>query len=442
MTADPRRRGGRTAVLSARPAVELSRLWSNSLIRNALQLMSTTAVTAGLGYAFWLVAARLVTPEELGLGAAITSVATAVSVSVHLGGGMLLVERLPRHEGTPGWWSRLVALSTVEVVATLVVAAAVVVALDDDGEFTRALSTPGSVALFLLGTCAWTGVNVLSYAFISLRRSGRGLLLHLAVSSVKLLALCLPAFSGRGGSVFTSWVLGATAGVLAGFLLLPWWWGRATRQGLIGSRPTVRRDVAASFFWHHLTSCSGVLVPLLLPVIVVLRISTADNAYFFTTWMVGGVFLTVSQSVSSSLFAEGSWSATEIRRKMLVALRLTAVILVVPVVVVLAAGGEILRVFGPGFAERGHLLLLTLVLAAVPDGLTSLAVAVLRVYRRVRTAAYLNLAMLVLTLAGAWLLLPRIGIAGAGLAFLIAQSLGALAVTPFLLSFRAEAAQA
>jgi O-antigen/teichoic acid export membrane protein len=259
--------------------------------------------------------------------------------------------------------------------------------------------------------------------------------LNFAVSAVKLAAFGLLAVSGHTAfSVFTSWALGGVAGVLAGAALLPRWRGRGGRH----DRPVLRGDIAASFLWHHLTSCAGVLVPLLLPVIVVMRISAADNAYFFTTWMLGGIFLTVSQSVASSLFAEGSWSVADIRRKIATAIRLTAVILVVPVVAVLAAGGRILHIFGPGFAEHGSLLLVTLVVAAVPDGITSLAVAVLRVQRRVRTAACLNAAMSVLTLATAWLVLPSTGIVGAGLAFLVAQSLGALAVLPFLLSFRTE----
>lgn len=432
MTADP---------LDQLRGAGLSRLWSNSLIRNAIQLMSTTAATAGLGYAFWLIAARLVPPAELGLGAAITSLATAVSVAVYLGGGMLLVERLPRHEGTAGWWSRLLALAVVEVAATAGVAVAAVMLLSDASEFTGAFTAPLNILVFVIGTCAWTATNVLSYAFISLRRAGRGLLLNVAVSSAKLLTFCLLALSGHAAfSVFTSWALGGVAGLVVGVALLPWRWRTAGRPEPRG-RPTVRRDVLASFGWHHLTSCAGVLVPLLLPAIVVMRISAVDNAYFFTTWMVGGIFLTVSQSVSSALFAEGSWSAARIRRQIGTAARLTGAILVIPIVVVLAGGSEILRLFGPGFAEHGTPLLLTLAVAAVPDAVTGLAVAVLRVYRRVRAAAGLNVAMSVLTLAGAWFLLPHAGIVGAGLAFLAAQGLGALAVIPFLLSFRGEAAQ-
>ncbi|WP_305785153.1 lipopolysaccharide biosynthesis protein [Symbioplanes lichenis] len=408
------------------PAGELARLWANSLIRNALQLMSTTVATAGLGYVFWLLAARLATPHEVGLGAGLTSVATAVSVAVHLGGGMVLVERLPRHERTGGWWPRLLAVLGIELGATVGVALATAAVLGGHSGFAEALATPGRILVFTVGAVAWTGVNVLSYAFISLRRAGRGLAVNATVSAAKILI-----FVGSGG-VFTSWALAGLAGLLVGAVLLPRWGVRPHTP------PALRREVLGSFFWHHLTSCAGVLVPLLLPVLVVMRVSAEDNAYFYTTWMLGGIFLTVSQSVSSALFAEGSLAAAEVQRKLGTAARLIAALLAVPVLLVLTAGAQILHIFGPGFAERGALLLFALVGAAVPDGVTSLAVAVLRVRRRLRTAAHLNLAMSVVTLAGAWFLLPRLGIVGAGLAFLAAQSLGALAVLPFLLSFRSR----
>ena len=51
----------------------------------------------------------------------------------------------------------------------------------------------------------------------------------------------------------------------------------------------------------------GNALPLyLLPVIVVTRLSATANAYFYITWMVGGIFFMISSAVGSSLFAEGS----------------------------------------------------------------------------------------------------------------------------------------
>ena len=47
------------------------------------------------------------------------------------------------------------------------------------------------------------------------------------------------------------------------------------------------------------------MTALVLPVLVVLRLGVTLNAYFYITWMVGGVFFMVSPSVAAALFAEG-----------------------------------------------------------------------------------------------------------------------------------------
>lgn len=99
---------------------------------------------------------------------------------------------------------------------------------------------------------------------------------------------------------------------------------------------------------------------------------------------------------------------------------------------VATAPGAVLSLLGPGYAEQGRVLLWVLALSAVPDAVTNIAVAALRVEGRLRTTAALNTSMSVLALVSAVPLLAWLGIAGGGVAWLLAQTAGALAV-PFLL---------
>jgi len=62
----------------------------------------------------------------------------------------------------------------------------------------------------------------------------------------------------------------------------------------------------------------------------------------------------------------------------------------------------------------------------VPDAITNIYVSVLRVQRRLRFAALLQLSMAALTWVLAWIWLPVLGIAGVGWAWLIAQVAGSL----------------
>ncbi|MDT7576476.1 MAG: hypothetical protein QOH17_2809, partial [Pseudonocardiales bacterium] len=105
--------------------------------------------------------------------------------------------------------------------------------------------------------------------------------------------------------------------------------------------------------------------------------------------------------------------------------KIIGALLVVPMVIYLVAGGLLLRLFGPDYPAEGRLLLIVLTLSAVPDAVTNLAVAVLRATGRMRTALWLNVAMLVGALTLAWVLLPVIGIVAAGVGWIVAQVAGA-----------------
>jgi O-antigen/teichoic acid export membrane protein len=104
------------------------------------------------------------------------------------------------------------------------------------------------------------------------------------------------------------------------------------------------------------------------------------------------------------------------------------VVIGVPAVVLFLAGGWILSLFSPAYAAAGGLLLKILVLAAVPDAITNLAVSHWRSTGRLRRCVRLNVVMAVSCLTLTWWWLPSFGIEAAGLAWLSGQSLGALLV--------------
>jgi O-antigen/teichoic acid export membrane protein len=104
-------------------------------------------------------------------------------------------------------------------------------------------------------------------------------------------------------------------------------------------------------------------------------------------------------------------------------------VIVTPATIVIAAGGMlILDIFGRQYASAGYGLLIVLLLSSFPDAVTNIAVATLRVRRRLAAAAALNGFMALISVGGAWIVAPRLGIVGAGLAWLGAQSAGALVV--------------
>src|SRR5579864_3579031 len=69
------------------------------MLINAGSLIGTTAVTSGLGFVYWWVAARQYAPEAVGLASATVSTMLLLGSISMLGLGTLLITELPRQPG-------------------------------------------------------------------------------------------------------------------------------------------------------------------------------------------------------------------------------------------------------------------------------------------------------------------------------------------------------
>jgi O-antigen/teichoic acid export membrane protein len=117
-----------------------------------------------------------------------------------------------------------------------------------------------------------------------------------------------------------------------------------------------------------------------------------------------------------------------------------AVLLTPAVAVMVICGKLVLGLFGTSYATAGYGLLILLAISALPDAVSNVAVVICRVTERLGYSTALNLSLLTLTLASAWILMPRLGIAGVGVAWLGAQTIGAIASLPIYAKIRKPAA--
>lgn len=102
------------------------------------------------------------------------------------------------------------------------------------------------------------------------------------------------------------------------------------------------------------------------------------------------------------------------------AARLIGALLVGPVVITCLLAHKVLGIFGPDYARFSSLLVL-LLLCTFPDAVVNVAVAVLRVHHRLVPVAVVTVAGAVITIGGSWLLMPHMGILGAGWSALTSQ---------------------
>lgn len=429
LTSDGIRRGARP-VLRDLPGLVRGLpafLRRDHLLRNSLFLMLTIAGRALLGFVYWVIAARLIPTATIGLAAAFISAYTLASVIANPGLHSGLNQALP--SARPGKeWSALVNGSIVTGAACSIVVGSLIGAGLPlvSPQFSPVAASPLSFIGFVAGVTGSVLGVIVDFTFVAQRASGvmfaRSLVFGVGKIPLLLVSIHLVGRHSSTG-VWSTWVVAdlvSIAGAIAFGLPAM---GRGYRFSLEGAGAKLRamvRDLGG----HHLTNLGGILPMLVLPIEVVARVSAQANAYFYVTWMLCSLFFMISPSVEFALFTEGSHDPTSIWATARRSLMITAGLLVVPMAGYALLGRFVLGIYGPAYARQGATLLLVLVSSALPDAVTNIYVSVLRVERRLLESSGLNLAMAVVALAGAWFLLPRLGITGAGVAWLAAQLAG------------------
>ena len=435
-------------ISQARSFVAMAR--TDSLVRNSLFMMTSTVVTGLLGYVFWFVAARVFSSTDVGIASAVISLCSTAALLTYLGPSAMLIERLHAYERSRAWTSHLVRVCAATAVATAVVAAVAIPVFAHSTGYGSFFGPPGAAVLAVIGAVAWAVVNLYCFAFVAARRADALLAVQGLISLLKVLLvvpLCVLGLGARG--IVIAWVASSLFGVALGALWLLPGLGLGGGRGRHAVHATAAREprhpvgvaldgqsprTRAAYAWHligqHLTGVGGLLTPLVLPVLVVVRLGVRANAYFYITWMIGSVFFMVSPAISNALFAESVRAGSSLRATVGKALRVTSFLLV-PAIVVMAAGGKlILGIFGPAYATAGYELLILLALSAGPDAVSNIAVAVCRSTGRLAYSVAINIGILITTLTAAWLLMPRFGLLGVGVGWLGAQVLGAIASAP------------
>ncbi len=406
------------------------------LIRNSFALIVNTGLNGALGFAYWLVAARLYSPHHVGTGAAGIS-ALLLAASIGWTGFQYTLMRYLADSG--GRSARLVAASYG--VALLIAGPAAIAFIAYAQGVPELREIAGSwlaAAGFIAGVCVWVVFSLQDAALIGLRRSAWVPAENAAYGILKLVLLVLLAALGSGWGLIASWVAGAAVMVAVVNVLLftRLLVGRPHRPDRLPATGTVVRFTAG----HHLVALVGGLPDNLVPLLVVSLLSDQANAYYYAAWTVSYSMRLVAMNIANALTVEGAHDQDEFHRLVRSGMRLGLLVIGPILLAALVLAPLVMRLFGSGYDTAVPLLRL-FAIALAPFTATTLFVATERVSQRVGAAAAVMVTSTALTVGLDVLLVPRLGIAGAGLGWLVAQ-FAAAAVAGLVVLRRAILARA
>jgi O-antigen/teichoic acid export membrane protein len=200
----------------------LDRLHRDSLFRNSMALMLTTIVTSLLGYCYWVAAAHLYSPRQIGAASAAIALIGLASNLFGSGLAATLVQRLPRCTDDRSWSSAITAALLLGTVSGILAALLCVLLLDRlPGKHLLFRSGP-EAALLLCSVPIWTVAAVVDAIFVAQRRAVGMLARNGACALVKIPLMTLPAMLGAGTapSLVSSWSIAIGVSALGALLLL------------------------------------------------------------------------------------------------------------------------------------------------------------------------------------------------------------------------------
>ena len=396
----------------------------NHLARNSIWVILGTGMNAALGLAFWAEATHSHSTSVIGQASAVIAAMTFASTVAMVGLGTTVVQVLPTADDDT--WSTAVNALVIggSVVGLLVgiVTAIILPHLSSNLAFT---SGPATAACISLGVAALTLATLLDYVFTAERATHYIAVRGFTFGLLKLAVLALLIKIGLDSASFLvgAWVVGS---ILTSGITLSWQLSQLGRQHRFGLNGVARylRKWFRVLFLHHLTSLGGIMIPSLMPVLVVSRLSKADSAYFYVAWLVSGILLTVSSAIAGNLLADLSYGDDALESKLRRAWHLIGALMLPPMLVIAVFGRAILNVFGPAYAAHSYGILLIFVIVAIPDAITNVYVTVLRVRHYPERAAAMNIGMAFIALGGGWWLMGVFGLMGAAWAWALSQASG------------------
>jgi len=394
--------------------VKFRNMWADSLYRNSIWLMAGSFAMAVIGFVYWLIAARLYTPTEIGLTTTFLSVASLINSFSLLGFGTTLIRYLPNSSNK----ARLInSAFTIVVLLSLMMGVVFVSGVSSwtpDLIFIR--STIPVLIMVIVFFPLFTLNGITDSVFTAFRQSHWVFLSNITQSVVKLVALVGLTSLGVWGMIGSNMIATAAAVVLCLFLI-------STRFG-VTLRPTFdlnEMNVVKKFtFGIYLSGIIGGLPNMILPIIITNGISAAQTAFFNIPNMIVGILMLVPAAISKSYFTESSHSGSSIsmRRPILVTYGV-----VLPIVAFLFLFGKfLLGVFGEQYAVNGYPYLQLTLLSTLNYVAIYFFSNRLMLRNRMSFIVRTQVVSTILLLSLVYLLLPK-GIVGVGYASVITSTM-------------------
>jgi O-antigen/teichoic acid export membrane protein len=400
-----------------------NQIYNDQLFRNAFYILLDTFFGSLLGLIFWILSARLYSPETIGIITTVISVQYIIIRLSLLGFDTSTVRYLPKSKNK----SAILGNAFLVTGSLTLVFSIIYILFFNHGPTALLLNNSLFGAIFVVSTLFYMFFLLVESVFLSYRKTHLTLLKNAASNIIKILLSLLLVVLGAAG-LFFSWTIALAFPVII----------VASVYGIPALKIHFQelKNMAAFGFSNYLASGFSASYRSILQVVIAFSMGVVASAHFFLMYTAVSILYFVSDGFAQSLFVEGSYSNKKLFR-LIVRGVLYSIAAIIPLVLVyLIFWQRILLLFGEEYLSIPFNAFAILVLSAIPCIFYHIYISVLRIRKKNMKLVLINFIFFSTVITGSMALLG-FGLVGISAAVLIGYvSTNIFAITDIALKWK------
>lgn len=401
----------------------------DSLYKNSIYLVMSTAVMSFFGFIFWVINARLFSSKDIGLATTTLSIATLISSLSLLGFNTSIVRFLPTSEVKE---RKINTVLTIIFFVTLIFSVLYLFLIDTLSPALAFYKNNIIYSFIFIVLIIATSINIIfESVFIAHRVSQHVFIKNLIFSLLKIL---IPIFLITWGvvGIISAISISILAAIFYSIFILTHYY-KYNFQIYIDKRVVYK--IYKFSFGSYLTTFIGGMPALLFPIIILNNLGPESSAYYYMVTMIIGLLYIIPIAVTQSLFAESSYNEKQLRLNFLKAIKIISLMLIPLAIFTLIFGKYILLFFGKEYSTEGVGFLQILILSTFLVSINYLFGIYFRIKQKLREINISVFFGAFVTLGLSILLLP-LKLNGLGYSIVIGQLIVIIFYTFFFIKTR------
>lgn len=392
----------------------------DSLIKNSFWLIFANFIGAFLGVIFWILASRYYDPNDIGIISAILSSILLISSISSIGLPTAIIYYLPRNIKDT---SKIIdSCIIVSIIISTIFSIIFLSKIDFLSPKLDILENINFAAIFIILTTVTSISNIMTGAFIAGKRSSYHMFKDNIYGIIRIFLLTPFAELGILG-LFVSLSVGMFFMTVISFILLYDMWNYIPR---IKFDPILKNMMTFSLE-NYISGIFYNLPRWIFPIMIVNIISEESAGYFYISMTAANLLYGISQAISTSLFAE-SHNREKFHNNINKSIIFGTILLIPGILFYIIFGKYILDIFDNRYAENAAMTLIILSISSVPLSIINIFNGIKNSQNRVRDMIKINLIIAILTIVLTIPLMRTNGIDGVAIAFLVANTIGAIII--------------